>query len=711
MDTSPLQVLQQTFGFSAFRMEQEQIIASVLAQKDTFALMPTGGGKSLCYQIPALLFDGLTVVLSPLIALMKDQVDALKLNGVAAAYLSSSLSPEENDSVVQALYNKQIKLLYIAPERLFSNNKQFLQILQTLGVSLFAIDEAHCISQWGHDFRPEYRMLAVLKKYFPSVPLIALTATADEQTRHDIVEKLLLHKPQLFVSSFNRPNIRYLVEPKYKSYERIVQYLRTHNKQSGIIYVLARKSAERLAEKLQADGFSALPYHAGLDSQQREQNQEAFLHDNVHIMVATIAFGMGIDKSNVRFVIHASLPKNIESYYQETGRAGRDGLPSEALLLYSKGDVPKLRRFVEIKNNRLQTEIMLAKLNTMALYAEIRACRRKFLLHYFGENAPDECGNCDFCLRKHEQFDGTALAQMVCTVVRDTNQRFGINAIIDILRGIHSNKVKLEHGTTTMFGMGKAITEEAWRGYIIDLIMRGYLQQRGSSFPTLTLTHKSIAVLEDKEIVMLFRPSSYTTPTTNHPTHVEELFHELISLRSTLAQEISLPPYIIFSDATVKEIAMRLPHTMEELRRIPGLSPIKITRYGSAILNTVMLYCTTHNVLPHGTADHSIPPTAEEIAIQREEILRLFQQGNTVEEIAHLCNTTTPVVLKHLTHYIKQGSVDVEDVLPADKIQRIIDVIIDLGLSAGMSLKMAKEELGDDVSEEEIKAVLASMYS
>lgn len=708
MDASPLQVLQQTFGFSAFRMEQEHIIASVLAKNDTFALMPTGGGKSLCYQIPALMFDGLTVVISPLIALMKDQVDALRLHGVAAAYLSSTLSPSECDDVVEALYDNRLKLLYIAPERLFSNDKQFLHLLQTLNVSLFAIDEAHCISQWGHDFRPEYRMLAVLKKYFPDVPLIALTATADERAQHDIIERLSLQQPRVFVASFNRPNIAYTVEAKHQSYERIVQYLHDHANQAGIVYVLARKSAERLAEKLQADGFAALPYHAGLDKEQRDANQEAFLHDRVQVIVATIAFGMGIDKSNVRFVIHASLPKNIESYYQETGRAGRDGLPSEALLLYSKGDVPKLRRFVEIKNNRLQTQIMLDKLNTMALYAEMQACRRKFLLHYFGEHAPDECGNCDFCLRKHEQFDGTALAQMIFTAVRDTEQKFGVAAIIDILRGARPSKAKVEQCTTPVFGMGKAIAAEAWREYIIELVMRGYLQQRGSSFPILTLTHKSVPVLANKETVVLFRPSSCPDTPANTAAHTNELFQQLVALRSALARDIALPPYIVLSDATIKEIATLLPHTIEELRRIPGLSTVKITHYGEAILGVVTAYCAAHNIAPHGVPT---PPLMATTPVQREEVLRLFQASKSVDEIAHLCHTDTATVLTHLTHYIKQGSVDVEEVLPTDKIQRITDVIIDLGLSAGMSLKRAKEELGDSISEEEIKAVLASMYS
>lgn len=715
MSPSPLHILQHTFGFESFRLHQEQIIDSVMSGRDTFALMPTGGGKSLCYQIPALLFEGLTVVVSPLIALMKDQVDALRLNGVPAAYLNSSLSQEEQESVYADISTNQLKLLYLAPERLFSNDKQFLYFLNTVKVALFAIDEAHCISQWGHDFRPEYLMLSALKKYFPSIPVIALTATADAQTRQDILDKLRLHDPLTFVSSFNRANIRYLVEPKDKSYERIVRYLRAHEEQTGIIYALSRSTTEKLAQRLAEDGFSALPYHAGLDREQRNRHQDMFVRDEVRIIVATIAFGMGIDKSNVRFVIHADLPKNIESYYQETGRAGRDGLPSEALLLYSKGDALKLRRFVEIDNNRLQTELMLGKLRTMSLFCEMRECRRKFLLNYFGEQAPEECGNCDVCLSKFEQFDGTALAQMILSAVYRLEQRFGVNYIIDVLRGSRAEKIKPVHRALRLFGIGKTISAEEWRGYIADLITRGYLSQRGGSYPVLILTHKSVPVLRGTEKLFFAKPLEHIPDQDEQPSYTKELFARLVTLRTSLARVNAVPAYVIFSDATLLEVATYLPQTPDDLRHISGFGDVKTARYGNEILATVRRYCTEYNLdsrmaekEPKRASGKSATPPARDT---RDESKHLFRSGKTIEEIAHLRNLSPSTVFGHLTHFVANGEIDVETLLPPDKIRRITDAIIDHGISSGMPLKPLKEELGNDISYDEIRAVLASMYS
>jgi ATP-dependent DNA helicase RecQ len=398
---NPLNILEKQFGYAAFRLHQEAIITSVLAGKDTFVLMPTGGGKSLCYQIPALMLDGLAIVVSPLIALMKDQVDALRLNGIEAAYLNSMQSYQEQEAILQRVRMKKLKLLYLAPEKLFGNSMALLHTLEAFSISLVAIDEAHCISHWGHDFRPEYRMLSNLKKSFPDVPVIALTATADKLTQQDILEKLELNGPAVFVSSFNRPNIRYRVEPKkHDVFGKLLHFLDKRKAGSGIIYCLSRKSTEELAADLALHGFKALPYHAGLDREQRMKNQDMFLRDEVKIIVATIAFGMGIDKSNVRYVVHMDLPKNIESYYQETGRAGRDGLDSEALLFFGYGDVMKMKRFSMIENNPEQTDVLLKKLDQMARYADTATCRRKYLLNYFDENADPYCGNCDVCLRR-----------------------------------------------------------------------------------------------------------------------------------------------------------------------------------------------------------------------------------------------------------------------------------------------------------------------
>ena len=406
MNIDPLNILQQKFGYAGFRMHQEAIIRNVLKKKDTFVLMPTGGGKSICYQIPALIFNGLTIVISPLIALMKDQVDALRVNGIDAAYINSTQSMQEQEEILEKAKTNRLKLLYLAPERLLGNSQSFFNLIRSFNISLIAIDEAHCISHWGHDFRPEYLMLAKLKQALPNVPLIALTATADQLTQRDIVEKLALDNPETFISSFNRPNIRYTVTSKKDNFEKLLAFLEHRKDDSGIIYCLSRRSTESLADNLIRHGYKALPYHAGLEKDQRAKHQELFLRDNIRIIVATIAFGMGIDKSNVRYVVHMDLPKNIESYYQETGRAGRDGLDSEALLFYSYGDVLKLKKFVQIEHNEEQTEIALRKLEQMGRFGDLVTCRRKYLLNYFNESASDHCGNCDVCLREERAQAG-----------------------------------------------------------------------------------------------------------------------------------------------------------------------------------------------------------------------------------------------------------------------------------------------------------------
>ncbi|MEO8041933.1 MAG: RecQ family ATP-dependent DNA helicase, partial [Acidobacteriota bacterium] len=410
-------ILRHRFGYDEFRLNQEAAIESVLRGHDCVVLMPTGGGKSLCYQIPALVLDGLTVVISPLIALMKDQVDALRANGINAAFLNSTQTAGEQVDVFRRVRSGETKLLYVAPERLLQSGDRFIDFLRSINISLFAIDEAHCISSWGHDFRPEYLRLSALKREFPNIPLIALTATADNPVRRDILERLTIPEATVFTSSFNRPNIYYGVEPKRNSYGQLINFLADKKDQSGIIYCLSRNSVDLLAADLRDEGFAAQPYHAGLDKRTRDQHQTSFLNDETKIIVATIAFGMGIDKSNVRFVVHMDLPKNIESYYQETGRAGRDGLPSEALLFFSWGDVNKLKGFVEVEGNADQSEIMLKKLDLIAKFGDLRTCRRKFLLNYFSEEVAGDCGNCDNCTTVHERIDGTEIAQKALSAV------------------------------------------------------------------------------------------------------------------------------------------------------------------------------------------------------------------------------------------------------------------------------------------------------
>lgn len=592
--STPLHILKTQFGFESFREHQEAIIEAVLAGRDAFVLMPTGGGKSLCYQIPALLLPKVTVVISPLIALMKDQVDALRVAGVAADYLNSSLSPEEQDRVLASLARGKTKLLYIAPERLFGASS-LVPFLQEVGVSLFAIDEAHCISAWGHDFRPEYRFLSDLKKFFSGTPTVALTATADDLTSKDIVERLALRFPLFFKSSFDRPNIHYAVEPKAKSFERLVRYLAERKNDAGIVYTLSRKSADSVARRLTEAGFSALSYHAGLDAAMREKHQSRFLRDQTKIIVATIAFGMGINKPNVRFVVHMDLPKNIESYYQETGRAGRDGLPSEALLFYSPMDVQKLARFAQVEGNEEQSIVMLRKLKQLADLCEANVCRRHLLLRYFGETFPETCGHCDVCLSERTTFDGTLIAQKLLSAVFRLRERFGLGYTIDVLRGSKSEKIRPEHQALKTFGAGADISRDAWFRYAKDLIALGFLKQVGEPYPTLSLTEKSGAVLRGETRVMLTESvKARKESKAEVPPHETMLFDRLKTLRTKYAQKENVPPYIIFSDATLLELATFLPSDISELTRISGFGEVKMRRYGKAFLGVVSEYCQEH---------------------------------------------------------------------------------------------------------------------
>jgi ATP-dependent DNA helicase RecQ len=600
---SPQHILQTVFGYNQFRHQQQAIVDHVISGQDALVLMPTGGGKSLCYQIPALARDGLAIVVSPLIALMQDQVEALQQLGVNAAFLNSSLSAEDNARITREVVSGEIKLLYVAPERLMVGS--FLSLLdevqQHTGLALFAIDEAHCVSQWGHDFRPEYRQLTVLHNRFPEVPRIALTATADAPTRAEIISQLNLENARQFVSSFDRPNIRYHVGIKNNARQQLQAFLeREHPNDAGIIYCLSRKKVEETAAWLVEKGWSALPYHAGLPAQLREHHQRRFLREEGIIMVATIAFGMGIDKPNVRFVAHLDLPKSMEGYYQETGRAGRDGLQANAWMVYGMGDVVSMRQMLdsgEASEERKRLERL--KLDALLGYCESTACRHQTILRYFGESHPGACGQCDNCLHPVETWQATQVAQMALSCVFRTGQRFGVGHLIDVLMGKTTPQVeRFNHDKVSTFGIGKTLNQAQWSGVYRQLIAAGMLEADMAAYGGLKLTEAARPVLKGEQEVWLRRDAepekrlskaerSARAKEAFEGANDDPLWQALKAKRLELAREQGVPPYVIFHDSTLLEIHNRKPQTLDEMGQISGIGQAKLQKYGDAFLQVL----------------------------------------------------------------------------------------------------------------------------
>jgi ATP-dependent DNA helicase RecQ len=587
--------LRQVFGLQEFRPFQQEIIERTVDGGDAFVLMPTGGGKSLCYQLPALHRAGLGIVISPLISLMKDQVDALQANGVRAAMYNSTLTAEEARGVMAGLNNGEIDILYVAPERMMRPG--FISSLEHIPLALIAIDEAHCVSQWGHDFRPEYAALGELRQHFPDVPFIALTATADPQTRDDIVNVLGLHAAKLFTTSFDRPNIRYTVLEKQRPQSQLNRFLGGQVDRSGIIYALSRKRVEEVAGFLNDRGYSAAAYHAGLSAETRRDVQERFIRDDLLIVVATVAFGMGIDKPNVRFVVHYDVPRHMEGYYQETGRAGRDGLAADALLLFGTQDVATARYQQEQNGNETQRRIDSHKLNSMVGFAESLTCRRRVLLGYLGEQMETDCGNCDICLDPPEQYDATEAARKVLSCVYRVGQSFGIKHVVDVLRGADNERIrKFDHEQLTTYGIGLEFSAVEWMSIVRQLIHRGYLTQDIASFSVLKLTPQALNLLRAEETLKLARPrvqekhkkkKRKTGPVAELCENDLRLFETLREVRKHLAMEQGVPPYVIFGDAALVEMSRERPSNDDEFLDINGVGQVKLERHGEVFLETI----------------------------------------------------------------------------------------------------------------------------
>ncbi len=699
------EILKSTFGYDNFRHSQQEIIQQLLDGKDALVLMPTGGGKSLCFQIPALVRSGTAIVISPLIALMQDQVDALQQLGVKAAFLNSSQSFSEAQNIEQQLVNNELDLLYVAPERLLTD--QMLTLLDRSQLSLFAIDEAHCVSQWGHDFRPEYQKLKILHERFPTIPRIALTATADQRTREEIISQLQLENAGVYINSFDRPNINYAITEGNNPKQRLWRFLEEkHPQDAGIVYCLSRKKVEAIAEWLSDQGRVALPYHAGLSQEIRQKNQQRFLREEGVIIVATIAFGMGIDKPDVRFVAHLSLPKSIEAYYQETGRAGRDGELAHAWMAYGLQDVITLRQFMQdSKADEMHKRVEHHKLESMLGLCELITCRRHALLAYFEETSKEKCGACDNCLNPPEKWDGTEAAQKALSSIYRTEQRFGVNYIVDILLGKTDERIQRNgHDQISTFGIGKEFSNAEWRSIFRQLIALGYIDIDMERHGALRLTEKCRPILRGEQKLDLRKqtkeeksPKEKKQKSSVRPQD-EPLWEALRALRLELAEESGVPPFVIFHDSSLQEMVKKRPQTSDDMRRISGVGEQKLARYGQKYLNEIAKFPLDELL------NNNLSTTVN-------ETLTLYQQGIAIDQIAQQRDVKETTIYTHLADAIEVGLLEVRDVidLEDEEFDEIVFSIEALEDEEKGRLKPVYEELDQEYDYGVLRCVQASI--